>query len=169
MSPRPAIDLRHATEADQPILVRVVDDWFAGRRVRHLVTRAWLRHFGSTSWLAVAPGGRTIGFLIGFRSADHPEEGVIQLVGVDPNRRRQGIGRTLVDAFVDDAVARGAATISATAWPGEPPAVAFFEAVGFTAQSGPGSRRIHGSTAFPDYEGEGEDRILFVREVRAGG
>jgi ribosomal protein S18 acetylase RimI-like enzyme len=123
----------------------------------------WFRHVASTSWLAETPDGRPVGFLLGFVSPDRPSEGLLHLVAVDPNQRRRGIGRALVERFADDAAERGAATITAIAWPGEPPAIAFFEATGFAAQGGPGSQRIHGTIAFPDYDGEGDDRIVFVR------
>jgi len=162
------VGLRHPTEDDQPRIAGLVDEWFSGQRVRHLVGRSWFRHFGSTSWLAVDDAGRPIGFLLGYRSPDRPTEAVVHLVGVDPNHRRHGIGRTLVDAFVGDAERAGAGTVTALAWPGEPPAIAFFVAVGFRPQGGPGSQNLFGMTAFPDYDGVGEDRIVFVRRVPTG-
>ena len=90
---------------------------------------------------------------------------MLHLVAVEPNRRRQGLGRQLVERFVAQMTSAGVETISAIAWPGEPPAIAFFEAVGFVAQGGPGSQRIHGTTAFPDYDGDGADRVVFVRNA----
>jgi GNAT superfamily N-acetyltransferase len=162
---RDDVMIRHATEDDQPRIVRLVDDWFSGQRVRHLVGRSWFRHFGSTSWLAVDVGARPIGFLIGFRSPDRPTEAIVHLVGVDPNHRRQGIGRALVDAFVADAERLDVGTITAVAWPGEPPASAFFRVIGFRPDDGPGSQNLFGTTAFPDYDGAGEDRIVFVLQV----
>ena len=159
------IELRHATEDDQPRIVGLVDEWFSGQRVRHLVGRSWFRHFGSTSWLALDGGGRPIGFLIGYRSPDRPVEAIVHLVGVDPNHRRRGLGRTLVDAFAADAERVGVHTITAVAWPGEPPATAFFRALGFRPDDGPGSQNLFGITAYPDYDGAGEDRIVFIRRL----
>lgn len=173
--------LRHPTEDDQPRIAEVVDWWFGGQHVRHLVVRAWFRHFGSTSWLALdgdrrvghgsaeghghGTGETPLGFLVGYRSQDHPAEAVLHLVAVDPNHRRHGIGRALVEAFLGDATTAGAATAIAVAWPGEPIASAFFRAVGFEADDGPGSRNLFGSPAFPDFDGSGEDRVVFVRRL----
>ena len=83
-------------------IVAVVDDWFGGRRVRHLVVRAWFRHVASTSWLAEDGAGQPIGFLIGYRSQDRPDEAILHLVAVHPSHRRRGIGRALVESFLAD-------------------------------------------------------------------
>jgi ribosomal protein S18 acetylase RimI-like enzyme len=161
--------LRHPTEADQRRLVGVVDEWFGGRRVRHLVGRAWFRHFASTSWLAVDPAGRPVGFLIGYRSPDRPAEGVVHLVGVDPNHRRRGIARALIGSFLTEVARAGVTTVTALAWPDDPIAIAAFGALEFRPDDGPGSQRLFGTTAFPDYDGAGEDRVVFVRELAGDG
>jgi GNAT superfamily N-acetyltransferase len=157
--------LRHPDETDHPGIAAVIEEWFGGRRVGHLAGRSWFRHVGSTSWIASEPDGRPVGILLGYRSQDHPDEAVVHLLGVDPNRRRRGIGRQLVDAFVDEARRRGSGSVVALAWPGEPPAAAFFRATGFTADDGPGSRNIHGVRAFKDLEAPGDDRIVFRRTI----
>jgi GNAT superfamily N-acetyltransferase len=160
------IALRHANEDDQPRIVGLVNEWFGGRRVRHLAVRAWFRHFGSTSWLAEDEAGRPIGVLLGFRSPDRPAEAVVHLVAVRPDRRRLGVGRSLVEAFRGQVEPAGVMDVSALAWPDDPIAIAFFRALGFRPDDGPGSQRLFGVPAFPDHEGDGEDRVVLVR--RAG-
>jgi GNAT superfamily N-acetyltransferase len=154
--------LRHANEDDQPRIVGLVDEWFGGRRVRHLAIRAWFRHFGSTSWLAEDEAGRPIGILLGYRSPDRPAEAVVHLVAVRPNRRRHGVGRSLVDAFRRQVEPVGVTAVTALAWPDDPIAIAFFQALGFRPDDGPGSRRLFGVPTFPDREGDGEDRVVLV-------
>jgi ribosomal protein S18 acetylase RimI-like enzyme len=159
------LGLRHPTEDDQPRLVAVADHWFAGRRIWPLVVRAWFRDFGGTSLIAEAPDGSPRGFLLGYRSPAHPNEAVLHLVGVDPNHRRTGIGRTLVDAFAADAAGTGAEVIRAVAWPDDPIAIAFFRGVGFAPEAGPGSQRLYGVPAYADFEADGEDRVVFRRRL----
>ena len=157
--------VRHATEDDQPRIVGLIDEWFGGRRVRHLAMRAWFRHFGSSSWLAEDDAGRPVGILLGYRSPDRPDEAVVHLVAVGPNRRRQGVGRSLVDAFRGHVEPVGVTAVTALAWPGDPIAIAFFRALGFDPDDGPGSRRLFGVPAYPDHEGDGEDRKILVRRT----
>jgi len=160
--------LRRPTEADQPPIAAVVDHWFAGRKVWPLVARAWFRHFAGTSWIAEDDAGRPRGFLIGYRSPERPAEAILHLVAVDPNHRRHGLGRTLVEAFLVDAMAGGAAVARAVAWPDDPIAIAFFHSLGFEPEEGPGSQRLYGVPAWPDYELPGEDRAVLVRRLAPG-
>ncbi len=154
--------LRHPDEADQPAIAVVIDEWFGGRHVAHLAGRSWFRHLGSTSWLAADDrDGRTLGILLGYPSQDHPLEAVIHLVAVDPNARRRGIGRSLVDAFAAGVETRGVRELVALAWPGEPPSTAFFRALGFAADDGPGTVNRFGIPAYADHEAPGDDRIRF--------
>lgn len=156
---------RHPTEDDHSRLAAVVDHWFPGRRVAQLMSRSWFHHFGRTSWITDSDRGRPDGLLIGYLSPDRPSEAVIHLVGVDPNRRRRGVGSALVDAFVNDVHGHGATTITAVAWPDDPVAIAFFRSRGFEPDIGPGTQRLYGVSAFPDYEGPGEDRAVLRREI----
>lgn len=159
------IEIRHPTEADHRAVANVADDWF-GRRVLPLVSSAWFRHAGSTSWVAEDERGRLVGFLIGYRSQDRPSEGVIHLIGVDPARRRRGVGRTLVEAFATHATAHGAAIARAVAWPDDPASIAALRALGFEPDAGPGTERLYGVPSFPNHDGPGEDRAVLVRPLR---
>jgi len=160
------IALRHPSEDDHGRVAAVIDHWFGGRRIGQLVSRSWFRHFSHTSWVADSDRGRPEGLLIGYLSPDRPSEAVIHLVGVDPNRRRRGVGRALIDAFVEDVRRRGATTVTAVAWPDDPVAMAFFQSCRFEPDAGPGTQRLYGVSAFPDYDGSGEDRAVLRREIR---
>jgi ribosomal protein S18 acetylase RimI-like enzyme len=159
--------LRRPTEADHGRIADVVDHWFGGRRVGPLVARSWFRHFAGTSWILDGERARPAAFLIGYRSPDRPSEAVLHLIAVAPNRRRQGIGAALVGAFLQDASSGGAAAITTVAWPDDPVAIAFFRALGFEAESGPGTQRLYGVDARPDYDAPGEDRAVLRLAIPA--
>jgi ribosomal protein S18 acetylase RimI-like enzyme len=157
--------LRRPTEDDYASIVDVVDEWWGGRRIRALLPRLWFQHFTGTSWIAESPEGRLAGFLIGFVSPDHPTEAYVHMIGADPNHRRQGVGRALYERFFTDMRSRGVAHVHAVTWPGNRISVGFHERIGFQAADGPGTQRLYGTPAFADYDGEGEDRVLFTIEI----
>ena len=156
---------RHPGESDHPRLVALVDDWYGGRKVHLAFGRFLLMHFASTSLLAETAEGKTAGYVVGFVSPDRPAEAYVQAGAVNPNLRRRGIGRQLCERFFTLARARGARNVACPVWPGDPIAVAFHRALGFEPESGPGTMRLYGTLAYPDYEYDGEDRILFRREI----
>ena len=167
--PAPPFDLRHPSDDDFATLDARIRDWSDEQARRGGPGRTWTRHFAGTSWLAESsPDGRLLGVLLGLRSADRPAEGVIHLVAVDPAFRRRAIGRDLVERFVADLAALGATLITATCRPDNRIGLAFFAALGFEPEDGPGSTRLFGVPAFVDWDGAGEDRVLLRRVVAPG-
>lgn len=166
MTATAGLELRRPTEADHAAVADVVDHWFGGRRVWPLAGRSWFRHFSGTSWIA-GDDGRPQGFVLGFVSPDRPAEAVIHLLAVDPRRRRRGVGRALVERFVTDAASRDCRLVTAVAWPDDPGSIAFFRAVGFVADDGPGTQRLYGVPSYPGYELAGEDRTVLSRTIGA--
>jgi GNAT superfamily N-acetyltransferase len=156
---------RRPTEDDYPAVIGVVDEWWGGRRVRALLPRLWFQHFTGSSWIAESDDGRLEGFLVGFVSPDRPAEAYVHMVGTNPNRRKHGLGRALYERFFEDARARDARIVRAVTWPGNQISVKFHTAMGFRPDDGPGTQRLYGTVAYPDYDGDGEDRVHFIREV----
>jgi len=158
--------LRRPVPDDHPRVWAVVDEWWGGRRMRALLPRLWLEHFAGTSWIAErAVDGRLVGFLVGFVSQDDPAIAYVHMVATDPNRRQAGLGRALYERFFADARARGATRVTAVTWPGNRISVAFHRALGFRVDDGPGTQPLYGTPSHPDHDGEGEDRVVFFREL----
>jgi ribosomal protein S18 acetylase RimI-like enzyme len=159
------IRLRRPTEADHPQLVGQVDEWWGGRKVHQLLPRLWLQHFTRTSWVAEEADGRLVGFLVGFISPDRPDHAYIHMVGTSPNHRRSGLGRMLYERFFADVEARGVRRVWAVTWPGNRVSVGFHRAMGFRPTDGAGTQNLYGTPAYPDYDAEGDDRVVFSREL----
>jgi ribosomal protein S18 acetylase RimI-like enzyme len=159
------MSFRRPTEQDHPRVVGVVDEWWGGRRMRALLPRLWFQHFTGTSWIAELEGGRLVGFVVAFISPDDPTTGYVHMVGADPNRRRSGIGRRLYQQVFDDLGARGVRRVKAITWPGNRQSVAFHRAMGFRVDEGAGTQNLYGTPAYPDYDGEGDDRVVFIRDL----
>lgn len=159
------IDFRRPTADDHPRIVAVVDEWWGGRSLRHLLPRLWLEHFNGTSWIAERTDGRLAGFIVGFVSQDDPTIAYAHMIASDPNRRRGGVGRSLYERFFADARAAGARRVHAVTWPGNRTSIAFHRAMGFAVDDGPGTVPIYGTPAHPDHDGDGEDRVVFTRDL----
>ena len=160
-----AITFRRPTEADYPNVVRVIDDWWGGRKVDFLLPRLWLQHFTGTSWLAETAEGALAGFVIGFHSPDHPDVAYCRLIGTNPNLRLHGLGRQLYERFFDDARRVGRHEVRAITWPGNRTSIAFHRALGFHVVAGPGTQRLYGVPAFAAYDFDREDRAILVRSI----
>jgi len=156
---------RRPVEADHATIVDLVDEWWGGRRMQWLVRRLWFQHFTGTSWILETPEGRLAGFVVAFISQDDPSTGYVHMIGSDPNRRRHGLGRALYQQVFDDLRARGVRRIRAITWPGNRTSVAFHRALGFRIDDGPGTQRLYGTPAYPDYDGWGEDRVVMTRDL----
>ena len=159
------LTFRRPVEGDHRRLVAVIDDWWGGRKLVHLLPRLWLQFFTGTSWIAEAADGSLAGFLIGFVSPDDAGVGYVHMVATSPNVRKRGLGRELYRRFCDDVGTRGVREVRAITWAGNRVSIAFHAAIGFRVDDGTGTQRRYGTTAYPDYEGDGQDMVVFRRRL----
>ena len=156
---------RRPTGADHPRIVDVVDDWWDGRRMRLMLPRLWLEHFSGTSWVVERADGRLAGFVVAFLSQDDPTTGYVHMIAAEPNRRRHGLGRALYERAFADLAGHGARRVLAVTWPGNRRSIEFHRALGFRVEEGAGTQRLYGTPSYADYDGPGEDRVVFIREL----
>ena len=133
--------------------------------MHHLLPRLWLQHFTGSSWIGEDASSTIVGFLVGFISPDHPDLAYVHMIATDPNHRRAGLGRALYERFFDDVRARGVRRVTAITWPGNRVSVGFHRAMGFLPEDGPGTQRLYGTPAYPDYDAEGDERVVFSRAL----
>lgn len=141
---------RRLREADHGPVVAVVDDWWGGRRVADKLPRLFFRYFAGTSF-AVEEGGELVG--------SPADEAYVHFVGVHPKHRPLGLGRRLYEKFFDEARRRGCRTVRAITSPVNTGSIRFHTSMGFEVLEGDGVS-IHS-----DYDGDGRDKVVFVREV----
>ncbi len=89
------------------------------------------------------------------------------MIAANPNRRRSGVGRALYQRAFADLAAHGARRVTAVTWPGNRQSVAFHVALGFRIDDGPGTQKIYSIPAHADHDGDGEDRVVFIRDLEA--
>jgi ribosomal protein S18 acetylase RimI-like enzyme len=119
-----------------------------------MLPQLFFLHFEGTSYVVEDEGGDLAGFLCGFLSQTDPQEAYIHFVGVSPQHRGEGIGRTLYERFFDEVRAQGRSVVRCVTSPANEGSVAFHEALGFEVDR-----------VVPDYDGPGEDRTLLVKRL----
>jgi len=148
------MEIRHAEPADYGRVIGRVNAWWGGRDMAPMLPRLFFVHFEGTSYVVDDGEGQLAAFLIGFLSQTDPKEAYIHFMGVSPEHRGGGLGRQLYERFFEDARAAGRSRVTCVTSPVNEGSVAFHEALGFTSES-----------VAHDYDGPGEDRVLFVRTL----
>ena len=151
------VRLRSGTSTDLDAVMEVMDAAF-GRQYGEAWTRSQLAGIlpmsGVSLTLAREDGDRTIGFSLVRAVADESE---LLLLAVRPDCQLQGIGRRLLDDFIQRANAIGARRVHLEVRDGNP-AVAMYRAAGFE-QAGRRRNYYHA----PD--GRRFDALSLLREI----
>jgi GNAT superfamily N-acetyltransferase len=145
----------------QPVIA-VVDDWWNGRQMADKLPRLFFEHFTDTSF-AAEQDGELAGFLVGFISQSRRGEAYIHFVGVHPGERGRGLGRRLYEHFFAAVRPRGCELVRAITAPVNQGSIRFHRRMGFDIE--PGDTEINGVAVTPGYDGDGHDRVRFVKNL----
>lgn len=157
-----ALLIRQAKAKDYAPIIAVVDEWWGGRQMHDMLPKLFFVHFRETSLVAEA-NGELAGFLCGFLSQTFPDEAYIHFVGVNPKFRKAGVGRALYVEFFRVARACSRNIIRCVTAPVNKTSIAFHTRMGFEIE--PGDKQIDGVSVHMNYDGEGGDRVLFVKRL----
>jgi ribosomal protein S18 acetylase RimI-like enzyme len=147
------VAIRHARPSDYGRVIGRVNVWWGGREMAPMLPQLFFLHFEGTSFVA-EDGEELVGFLIGFLSQTNDDEAYIHFVGVSPEHRGEGLGRSLYERFFEEVVAHGRTSVRCVTSPANEDSVAFHEALGFAVDR-----------VVEDYDGPGEDRVLLVKRL----
>ena len=92
------ISIRNPAPDDHKAVISVIPEWWGDRDLRSSVPKLLFHHFCSSSFVAEA-NGTLCGFLVGFLSHDHSNEGYIHFSGVHPDFRKRY--ETIGEGFTD--------------------------------------------------------------------
>ena len=149
-----AVAIRHAQPSDYGRVIGRVNAWWGGREMAPMLPKLFFLHFEGTSFVADDEDGQLAGFLIGFLSQSDAAEAYIHFVGIAPERRGEGLGRQLYEHFFDSVRGDGRTRVRCVTSPANSGSVAFHQALGFEVER-----------VAEDYDGPGEDRVLFVKRL----
>lgn len=140
----------------------MIPEWWAGRDLRASVPRLFLDHFYNSSFIAEYES-QMCGFLIGFFSQTRLSEGYIHFVGIHPDFRQQGLGRTLYERFFKLCLSENKTVIRSCTSPVNKQSIKFHQKIGFSIE--PGNITIDNIAVTKDYNREGDPKVRFKKEL----
>ena len=156
--------IRHLEPSDYPYIISVINDWWGGRRMADMLPKLFFVHFRQTSFVA-EQGENIVGFLVGFVSQTFSNEAYIHFVGVHPDLRKKGLGCALYERFFTSTKKLGCNVVRCVTSPINKRSVSFHLRMGFSIE--PGSKNVDSIPVAEDYDGSGEDRVLFYKALDA--
>jgi GNAT superfamily N-acetyltransferase len=156
--------VRFAEASDYQPVIAVLNDWWGGRKMSDMLPKLFFIHFRDTS-LVAEKDGTIVGFLVGFKSQTHPEQAYIHFIGVHPDYRGRGLARKLYGRFMNIVRQYGCRTVHAVTAPINKTSIAFHRHMGFTMEAG--DKIVGGIPVAENYDGQGGDRVLFVKHLVA--
>lgn len=157
-------NFRHAEASDYQPIISVINEWWGGRAMADMLPKLFFVHFRQTSFVVEKDGG-IIGFLIGFVSQTFPYEAYIHFIGVHPHYRKKGLGRALYEHFFQAVKELGCKRVRCVTSPVNKDSIKFHLRIGFSIEQS--SYTKEGIFVMKDYDGHGEDRVLFSKLLNA--
>jgi ribosomal protein S18 acetylase RimI-like enzyme len=155
--------IRNVSPDDYHSIIHVLNDWWGGRQMADMLPKLFFIHFQETSFVAIDQE-QIIGFLVGFVSQTYSDEAYIHFIGVHPEYRKQKIASKLYELFFEKVKEKGCQLVRCVTSPVNRTSIAFHTRMGFEIESG--DRVIDGISVFSNYDGKGNDRVLFVKHLK---
>ncbi|NBI28703.1 GNAT family N-acetyltransferase [Chengkuizengella marina] len=154
--------IRALQSSDYEIINPLVDEWWGGRKMSHLLPKLLFNHFNQTSFI-VEQDNEIIGFLIGFLSQTFSDKAYIHFVGVHPEYRKCNVGKQLYDCFFEIAIKNNRNTVHCLTSPVNKTSISFHQKMGFDIEEG--GVEMEGVSVHTDYDGPDQHRVLFVKKL----
>ncbi len=156
------MEIRNICPSDYKNIIQVLDEWWGGRRMADMLPKLFFVHFCETSFIAEI-NQITVGFVIAFLSQTCPDEAYIHFAGIHPDFRKKGVGSTLYRHVFQTVHNLGRTRVKCVTSPVNKDSIAYHLQMGFTAE--PGEHQEDGVPYHLDYDGAGEHRVLFVKQL----
>ena len=154
------ITIRKAKPSDHASVINALQSWWGGRDLTAMLPKLFLNHFIDTSFV-IEKKGQMIGFLIGFMSPALQNEAYVHFMGIHPDFRKKGLGKTVYEHFFEICHQHNRTVIRACTSPVNRGSVAFHQKIGFRVE--PGDDEIDGIPVARDYNRPGDHKVMFTK------
>ncbi|MFJ8513467.1 GNAT family N-acetyltransferase [Lysinibacillus xylanilyticus] len=156
------MEIRSVKGSDYYVISPLINEWWGGRNMSDKLPKLFFDHFTQTSFVA-EKDGKFVGFLIGFLSQTHSNEAYIHFVGVHPEYRKHNIGKHLYNKFFNAVKQNNRSVVRCVTSPVNKVSIAYHTKMGFEIEDG--DKIVDGLSINTDYDGEDQDRVLFVKNL----
>ncbi|TFB13592.1 GNAT family N-acetyltransferase [Filobacillus milosensis] len=156
------MNMRQLKVEDCQRIIPVMNEWWGGREMTHLLPRFLFDNFNDTSFV-IEKNDNIIGFLIGFLSQSNKEEAYIHLVGVNPNNRREGVGSALYNEFFKIVKKSNVKRVRCITSPVNKNSIYYHTNIGFSIVEG--DKLVDNIPVHTNYDCKGNERVLFVKNI----
>ena len=160
---RTDIKIRTATPEDHQQVISVIPEWWGGRDLSASVLKLFFMHFNPTAFIA-EKGHTLVGFLVGFLSQTHMDEGYIHFAGVHPEMRGQDLGRALYQEFFRVCLDHSRTIVRSCTAPENELSINFHQAMGFTIE--PGNSMVGGMAVTLNHFRKNDTKVLFKKRIK---
>jgi ribosomal protein S18 acetylase RimI-like enzyme len=159
---RKNITIRKAKPSDHASIISALKDWWGGRDLTAMLPRLFLNHFYDTSFV-IESRNMMIGFLIGFLSPSIKNEAYVHFMGIHPDFRKKGLGKTVYERFFEICREQKRTIVRACTSPVNTGSIAFHRKIGFQIE--PGDDEIDGIPVTRNYNRPDDHKVLFKRPI----
>ena len=155
--------ITQCTKADyDQIITDMAEFWNSSNidSLRRQHNPIFLYEFGNTAFV-VKEGERVVGYLFGLYSQTTPTA-YVKFVGVRTSHRKRGVARALYEYFIEVAKKQGYNELKAITSPNNKISIAFHRKIGMKLLGEPNEEGI---PVIKDYAGQGNDRIVFRKDI----
>ena len=158
--------IRNVVEEDFIAISHIAENCSPMTTERNSIYHTFTKFFNNTSLVVENIEDKSInGFLLGFISQYDSENAYIHLLCLDKSLRGHGIGLSLVDHFISIVSAMGSKKVSLICKTYNQTAIKFYKKIGFISESSDKTVEIDGLHVHEDYDGPGEDKIVFYKLI----
>ena len=156
------MEIRNVRSSDYNVISPLINEWWDGRQMSDMLPKLFFVHFNNTSFIA-EKNGEIVGFLICFLSQSDTDVAYIHFVGVNPEYRKNQIGKQLYNEFFNVVKKNNRNVVHAVTSPVNKVSIAYHTKMGFHIDKG--DKEVDGVSVFSDYDGKNQDRVLFVKRI----
>ena len=159
---RKNITIRKAKLSNHASIISALKDWWGGRDLTAMLPRLFLNHFYDTSFV-IESRNMMIGFLIGFLSPSIKNEAYVHFMGIHPDFRKKGLGKTVYERFFEICREQKRTIVRACTSPVNTGSIAFHRKIGFQIE--PGDDEIDEIPVTRNYNRPDDHKVLFKRPI----